>query len=95
MQKCYTRGCDVVDKSSVEAIFRVGRLGEMESLKALELNNHAMLWHGTCIANLLSILKRGLLIAPPGAPTTGHMFGKVYILHSAFLTYKLLHFLSP
>lgn len=36
-----------------------------------------LLWHGSRMSNWYGILSRGLLIAPPEAPSTGYMFGKV------------------
>ncbi|KAH7706082.1 CBN-PME-5 protein [Aphelenchoides avenae] len=38
--------------------------------------NHWYLWHGTKPENLLSILKRGLLVAPSSALHTGHAYGE-------------------
>lgn len=35
-----------------------------------------LLWHGSPTTNFYSILKKGLLIAPPQAPVSGYMFGK-------------------
>ncbi|OQS03866.1 hypothetical protein THRCLA_03849, partial [Thraustotheca clavata] len=35
-----------------------------------------LLWHGSRLANIASILTKGLRIAPPEAPSTGYMFGK-------------------
>ncbi|ETV75090.1 hypothetical protein, variant 2 [Aphanomyces astaci] len=40
------------------------------------LNNHQLLWHGSRLSNIASILTKGLRIAPPEAPSTGYMFGK-------------------
>ncbi|GBM34479.1 Poly [ADP-ribose] polymerase 2, partial [Araneus ventricosus] len=38
--------------------------------------NKLLLWHGSRITNWMGILKEGLRIAPPEAPSTGYMFGK-------------------
>ncbi|ETV92242.1 hypothetical protein, variant 1 [Aphanomyces invadans] len=40
------------------------------------LENHQLLWHGSRLSNIASILTKGLRIAPPEAPSTGYMFGK-------------------
>ncbi|XP_071963816.1 poly [ADP-ribose] polymerase tankyrase-like [Antedon mediterranea] len=61
---------------SIEGIFRLNRSGEEERLYNKGVSNHMLLWHGTQSANLISILKKGLLVAPPEAPSTGYMFGK-------------------
>ncbi|KAE9552335.1 hypothetical protein FO519_004460 [Halicephalobus sp. NKZ332] len=42
----------------------------------LELHNHKLLWHGTKAENLLSILKVGLLAAPPHAQISGNLYGE-------------------
>lgn len=39
-------------------------------------SNRRLLWHGTRVSNLASIIYRGLKVAPPIAPATGYMFGK-------------------
>ncbi|XP_071119721.1 poly [ADP-ribose] polymerase tankyrase-like isoform X1 [Haliotis cracherodii] len=65
-----------VDYAEVEAIYRVAVPGEQERMDKKNLGNHRLLWHGTGVANLLSILHRGLVIAPPDAPITGHLYGK-------------------
>jgi hypothetical protein len=44
-----------------------------------KLKNHKYLWHGTKPENLLSILKVGLLAAPPNALQTGQLYGMVGI----------------
>jgi len=41
-----------------------------------QLTNHQLLWHGSRVSNFVGILKNGLKIAPPEAPTTGYLFGK-------------------
>jgi hypothetical protein len=44
----------------VEHIFKIARPGEDERLFQRNLNNHSLLWHGTNICNLISILTRGM-----------------------------------
>jgi len=41
-----------------------------------KLGNRYLLWHGSRLTNWCGILKQGLRIAPPEAPSTGYMFGK-------------------
>ncbi|XP_006818908.1 poly [ADP-ribose] polymerase tankyrase-like [Saccoglossus kowalevskii] len=60
----------------VQGIFTLQRQGEAEKLNNCDLDNHMLLWHGTSPANLISILMKGLLVAPAEAPVTGYMFGK-------------------
>ncbi|DAZ98404.1 TPA: hypothetical protein N0F65_000118 [Lagenidium giganteum] len=40
------------------------------------IGNHRLLWHGSRVSNMMSILAKGLRIAPPEAPCNGYMFGK-------------------
>jgi hypothetical protein len=47
------------------------------------LENRQLLWHGSGTGNWGSILKTGLRIAPPEAPTTGWLFGKGIYLANA------------
>lgn len=61
----------------VEAVYAVSQAGQDERLTACNLDNHKLLWHGTRVSNLISILSRGLLVAPPEAPTTGMRYGRV------------------
>jgi hypothetical protein len=44
----------------VEQIFKIARPNEDERLRKRNLNNHYLLWHGTNICNLISILTRGI-----------------------------------
>ncbi|CAF1193546.1 unnamed protein product [Rotaria sordida] len=60
----------------VEQIFKIARPNEDERLFKSNLDNHYLLWHGTSICNLISILTRGLLVGPLDATTTGSLFGK-------------------
>ena len=45
----------------IEQIFKIARPGEDERLAKCKLGNHYLLWHGTGICNLISILTRGTL----------------------------------
>jgi predicted DNA-binding WGR domain protein len=45
----------------VEQIFKIARPNEDERLFKSNLDNHYLLWHGTGICNLISILTRGIL----------------------------------
>jgi hypothetical protein len=63
--------------AQLQRLFRIQRKGEAEQIKRWKgVPNHLLLWHGTSNANILSILKQGLRIAPPEAPASGLMFGK-------------------
>ena len=64
-------------RCKVRSIFRVCRPGEEDVLRSSGIDNHFLLFHGSSTHNLISILARGLLVAPIGADTTGYMFGKV------------------
>ena len=65
-------------------VFRVERSGESERFDNFIENQkkegkditRMLLWHGSPVTNFLSILSKGLLIAPPEAPVSGYMFGK-------------------
>ncbi len=59
----------------VEDVFKISRNGESEKFKSL--HNRQLLWHGSRLTNYAGILSQGLRIAPPEAPSTGYMFGKV------------------
>eukprot|EP01090_Pellita_catalonica_P019778 TRINITY_DN6823_c0_g1_i3.p1 TRINITY_DN6823_c0_g1~~TRINITY_DN6823_c0_g1_i3.p1 ORF type:complete len:437 (-),score=74.21 TRINITY_DN6823_c0_g1_i3:774-2036(-) len=64
-------GVNIVD------IIRVERKGERERFnKFKQLGNCMLLSHGTKIENVLGILRQGMLIAPPEAPSSGNLFGK-------------------
>lgn len=65
--------------SRVNAIYKVSRPGEAETMTTRRLDNHRLLWHGTSMANVVSILARGLQIAPADVPITGHLFGQVWL----------------
>ena len=46
----------------VEQIFKIARINEDERLFKSNLDNHYLLWHGTGICNLISILTRGRFV---------------------------------
>lgn len=61
----------------IENIYRLQRKGEAQQiLKWKDAPNHCLLWHGTKAFNVVGILRQGLRVAPPEAPTTGYVFGK-------------------
>uniref|UniRef100_UPI001939B58C poly [ADP-ribose] polymerase tankyrase-like n=1 Tax=Styela clava TaxID=7725 RepID=UPI001939B58C len=62
--------------TTVECIYRISRPGEAENLVSTGLGNFKMLWHGTNILNLMSILHKGLMLTEP--PPIGPLlqFGK-------------------
>jgi hypothetical protein len=45
----------------VEQVFKIARPNEDQRLRKRNLSNHCLLWHGTGICNLISILTRGML----------------------------------
>lgn len=55
-------------------IFECDKEGEKDRFK--DIGNRTLLWHGSRLTNFVGILKQGLRIAPPEAPSTGYMFGK-------------------
>ena len=55
----------------VEGIYRVERKGEESTFSGAR----RLLWHGTGVSNLLSILTTGLQVNPTFAPKTGRSFG--------------------
>uniref|UniRef100_A0A6F9DBH5 Poly [ADP-ribose] polymerase n=1 Tax=Phallusia mammillata TaxID=59560 RepID=A0A6F9DBH5_9ASCI len=60
----------------VDCIYRVDRDGEAANIVSTGLGNYRMLWHGTNILNLMSILHKGLQTSE--APVNGNVphFGK-------------------
>jgi poly [ADP-ribose] polymerase len=62
----------------IDEVYTIKRAGEKASYtaKSAGLHNKRLLWHGSRLSNWIGILKEGLRIAPPSAPTTGYMFGK-------------------
>lgn len=80
----------VSDKSvKVHAIYRLSRAGEEDRVQELNLENRMLLWHGSGVPNFISILSRGLLICPPEAPITGHLFGEVSFLSFSFSLFPI------
>ncbi|KIK47946.1 hypothetical protein CY34DRAFT_149122 [Suillus luteus UH-Slu-Lm8-n1] len=66
---------------SILHAFRVEREAETSAFLAkgydkLPAGDRMLLWHGSRTTNFAGILKQGLRIAPPEAPSTGYMFGK-------------------
>ena len=59
---------------SLEQAFEIVRDGEEAPITT---GNRQLLWHGSRLTNWCGILSTGLRIAPPEAPVTGYMFGKV------------------
>lgn len=59
-------------------VFKIKRKREdVRSKKYTKIENHQMLWHGSRITNFISILTKGLRIAPKGVPITDNgYFGK-------------------
>lgn len=50
-------------------VFEIQREGEVQRFeKHKNLSNHQLLWHGSRLMNFVSILSKGLKIAPPEAP---------------------------
>ncbi|KAI3603341.1 poly-ribose polymerase, partial [Moniliophthora roreri] len=67
--------------AKIKAAFRVERAVETEAWKKagfhqIKPGQRLLLWHGSRSTNFAGILKQGLRIAPPEAPSTGYMFGK-------------------
>ncbi|CAD5234123.1 unnamed protein product [Bursaphelenchus xylophilus] len=59
-------------KMKVKNVFELEKEGTFNT----GIDNHQLLWHGSRLLNWFGILLKGLQIAPPEAPITGHMFGK-------------------
>ena len=59
-------------------VFEATRAAEVQSFTTdpALLSNRHLLWHGSGTGNWGSILKTGLRIAPPEAPSTGWLFDK-------------------
>lgn len=69
-------------RANIKHAFRVERHDEEERWSNAGHDNlkdgeRLLLWHGSRSTNFAGILKQGLRIAPPEAPVTGYMFGKV------------------
>lgn len=82
-----TRTCGFTHAVSyqVQDIFRIEREGEVERFEksgfAEMKSDRRLLWHGSRATNYGGILGQGLRIAPPEAPASGYMFGKVCCFH--------------
>lgn len=79
VQKILTEGHGATHNSytlKLDTLFQVAREGEKENFDEKVGNSH-LLWHGSRLTNFAGIIKNGLKIAPPEAPVTGYMFGKV------------------
>jgi poly [ADP-ribose] polymerase len=71
----------------VDQVFSISRDEDEQRFAPFAAHdNRALLWHGSRLGNWFGILSAGLRIAPPEAPITGHMFGKV-----AFTLVMLAH----
>ncbi|XP_033624396.1 poly [ADP-ribose] polymerase tankyrase-like [Asterias rubens] len=70
---------------NIEAIFRLSRDGEDERLNSCGVDNHKLLWHGSKCSNVISILKKGLLITPPEAQMTGSLYGRGIYTSDTFI----------
>ncbi|XP_038075210.1 poly [ADP-ribose] polymerase tankyrase-like [Patiria miniata] len=77
-------------EANVEAIFRLSREGEEERLQSSGVGNHKLLWHGSTRSNVISIMNKGLLIAPEEAEHSGYRFGKGIYSSDAFA--KSIHY---
>lgn len=60
----------------IEGVYKVQRQGEEERFHKCGVGNRHLLWHGTPVGNLVSILNRGLVSTPLDATQTGNLFGK-------------------
>lgn len=64
-------------KCCVENVFKIIIPHERNRFdKCSVIDNEQELFHGSRNCNIVGILKRGLLIAPPEAPVSGYAFGK-------------------
>lgn len=64
------------NNAKISKIYKI-KIGKEDKEYRTDLSNHMELWHGTKVANLMSILKSGLLMPKysPGS-VTGYMFGQ-------------------
>lgn len=65
-------------KTQVEQIFKVARPNDDERLLQRILDHHYLIWHGTNICNLISILTRG---------TVSIWINKIIVSHLVFMTF--------
>ncbi|KAJ7677717.1 PARP-domain-containing protein [Mycena polygramma] len=81
----------------VETVFRVERDDETQAWMAaghdqLHGGERMLLWHGSRSTNFAGILKNGLRIAPPEAPSSGYMFGRgVYFADMVSKSFNYCH----
>lgn len=57
-------------------VFQLKRKREDVRSRKYKNLERQMLWHGSKLINFVSILTKGLRVAPKDAPSTGYMFGK-------------------
>ena len=62
-------------KLEIETLFQIKK-PQLANQFREDLGTRMLLWHGSRMMNWCGILKEGLKIAPPEAPSTGYMFGK-------------------
>ncbi|XP_076308551.1 LOW QUALITY PROTEIN: poly [ADP-ribose] polymerase tankyrase-like [Tachypleus tridentatus] len=62
-------------RANIQAIYQVQQKDSSDFFQK-NTRKHMLLWHGTSAGNVLSILTRGLRVAPLGVRLTGSMFGK-------------------
>ncbi|KAJ7025831.1 PARP-domain-containing protein [Mycena alexandri] len=81
----------------IQNVFRVEREEETQAWTAaghhlLNDGERLLLWHGSRSTNFAGILKNGLRIAPPEAPSTGYMFGRgVYFADMVSKSFNYCH----
>ncbi|KAF7360059.1 PARP-domain-containing protein [Mycena venus] len=81
----------------IQHVFRVERALETQAWTAaghdqLHSGERLLLWHGSRSTNFAGILKNGLRIAPPEAPSTGYMFGRgVYFADMVSKSFNYCH----
>lgn len=63
-------------KSRVRSILKIKLSTDYTRYESCNVDNVQELWHGSRNMNILGILKKGLLIAPPEAPRSGLAFGR-------------------
>ncbi|GIY18397.1 poly polymerase tankyrase [Caerostris darwini] len=74
LQYIHNTGCK--QDVGVQSIYAVHIPEQVEQFRNTKLANHMLLWHGTRLSNMLSILSHGLQVAPLGAQMNGDLFGK-------------------
>jgi poly [ADP-ribose] polymerase len=63
-------------KTKVRNILKVSLKADSSRYTTCGIKNEQELWHGSRNLNIIGILKKGLLIAPPEAPRSGLAFGR-------------------